>query len=329
MDNRVRGYRTRLFTRKGGLVLNKRTFIPLPVILLVAAVFIAGCFGKPAQENTAVTAELGIVDLPRAVQAHPEYQQLLTLKKELNTIVARMNASRPSGALPQTGPLPDNTALNTALEQEYQEKMTARQAQLRQELAAKAEEKHKQLVSELEDYRAEVDREYQPQIFNLQLKLKTVQLTAEQMTALQAELEQLQQARSEKLLTKEKELTGRMEAAMAPEQTKIEQQLAAYASQLQADLSRQAALKSAEIAARHTEQGNSNAAGAVDDELAQQAGSKRQEIAALEQSIIQAVRDKAAQVAAERGLDSVIANIRMNINAVDITEAVIAGLRNK
>lgn len=307
----------------------KRTVIPLMVLLVLVAA--TGCFNKSAQQDTAAPAGIGVIDLNKAVEVHPKYQQLLTLKKELNTIVAQAEVEQQQAAAkakPQAGGLlaPDGAALNTALEQEFKEKMAAKQTELQQTLAAKAADLHSKLGTELKEYSSEVDQEYQPQIFNLQLKLKTVQLNQEELTALQAEVQQLQQMRSEKLAVKEKELSERMNASLAPEQAAAEQQLAAYAKELQAELAQKAAAASAEIAARNQTSLDSLAPdpGAVTGQLAQQAGMKRQEIQVLEEFILQDVRDKAAKIAAERQLDSVIANVRVNVSAMDITEAVIA-----
>nr|WP_139164465.1 molecular chaperone Skp [Dendrosporobacter quercicolus]NSL48478.1 molecular chaperone Skp [Dendrosporobacter quercicolus DSM 1736]SDM18166.1 periplasmic chaperone for outer membrane proteins Skp [Dendrosporobacter quercicolus] len=307
----------------------KRTVIPLMVLLVLVAA--TGCFNKTAQQDTAAPAGIGVIDLNKAVEVHPKYQQLLTLKKELNTIVAQAEVEQQQAAAkakPQAGGLlpPDGAALNTALEQEFKEKMAAKQAELQQTLAAKAGDLHSKLETELKEYSSEVDQEYQPQIFNLQLKLKTVQLSQEELTALQAEVQKLQQIRSEKLAIKEKELSERMNASLAPEQAAAEQQLAAYAKELQAELAQKAAAASAEIAARNQASLDSLAPdpGAVTGQLAQQAGMKRQEIQVLEEFILQDVRDKAAKIAAERQLDSVIANVQVNVSAMDITEAVIA-----
>lgn len=307
----------------------KRTVIPLLALLVLVAA--TGCFNKPAKQETAA-AGIGVIDMNKVVQVHPKYQQLMTLKKELNTIIAQAEAQQQQAAgriKPQTGgqPAPDNAALNTALEQEFQEKMAVKQAQLQQTLTAKASDLHSKLETELKEYSSEVDQEYQPQIFNLQLKLKTVQLTKEEAVAQQAELEKLQKLRSEKLAAKEKELTERMNAFLAPEQAAVEQQLSAYAKELQAELSQKASAQSAEIAARNAappavglEADNSGLTG----EFAQQAGMKRQEVNVLEEFIIQDVRDKTAKIAAERRLDTVIANVQVNVSAIDLTETVIA-----
>ena len=300
--------------------------------MVFVAIFAAGCFNKSAKDTNAIPANIGMIDMAKAVQAHPKYKDLVTLKQELNTLIAKGQAQAKQQAAAATAPiaaapLQDSSALNAALEQEFKEKMAAKQAELHQMLLAKADALRQQFSTEMNDYTAEIDKEYQPKVFNLQLKLKTVQLSKEEMTSLQTEMENLQQTRHEKLAAKEKELSERMDAAMAPEQAVVEQQLADFSKQLNDQLAQKAAVKGAEISGRNQAAMGTIQPNGADNglrELEQQAGFKQQEVNVLEQTIMQDVRDKAAKVAAERQLDSVIANVQVNITAIDITEAVIA-----
>lgn len=298
--------------------------------MVFVVAFTAGCFNKSAKDTNATSASVGVIEMTKAVQAHPKYQQLTILRQQLNTLIAQAQAKQqPVSGLSPAGMVQDHAALNTAFEQEYKEKMSAKQSELHQTLVAKADHLRSQLATEFKEYTEEIDKDYQPQIFSLQLKLKTLQLSKEEMASFQAELEKLQQTRSEKLAAKEKQLAEQMDKTMAPEQAAVEQELAAYSQQLNNELAQKAAAKGAEIAERNNLAANANnlANAAVANsmrELEQQAGMKRQEISTLEQAIIQDVRDKAAKVAAERQLDTIIANAQINVNAVDITEAVIA-----
>ncbi|GBG58047.1 hypothetical protein SPFL3102_01767 [Sporomusaceae bacterium FL31] len=315
----------------------KRTIIPLLVLMVFVAAFTAGCFNKSAKDTNATPASVGVIDMTKAVQAHPKYQQLNTLKQQFNMLVAQAQAQskqQPGSSLSSVKPLQDHAALNTAFEQEYKEKMSAKQSELHQSLVAKADQLRSQLATEFKEYTDEIDKEYQPQIFSLQLKLKTLQLSKEELAAFQAELEKVQQIRSDKLAVKEKQLTEQMDKTMAPAQVAVEQELAAYSQQLNNQLAQKAAAKGAEIEARNSAVADANrlANAATSNqirEIEQQAGMKKQEASVLEQAIIQDVRDKAAKVAAERQLDTIITNIQINVNAVDITEAVIAEFKKQ
>ncbi len=47
----------------------------------------------------------------------------------------------------------------------------------------------------------------------------------------------------------------------------------------------------------------------------------------LQDSIIKDIQDKTAKIAAERGLEAVLGVYKVNISAVDITDAVIAEIK--
>jgi transposase len=53
----------------------------------------------------------------------------------------------------------------------------------------------------------------------------------------------------------------------------------------------------------------------------------QQKLALLEQQIMEDIQNKTGQVAAEKGLDTVITNVEVNVRAMDITDLVIAGLK--
>ena len=56
----------------------------------------------------------------------------------------------------------------------------------------------------------------------------------------------------------------------------------------------------------------------------QQLALKKQEIIALQDFIMNDIKTKAAKVAVEKGLEVVFSDIKANVNAVDVTAAVIA-----
>ena len=112
---------------------------------------------------------------------------------------------------------------------------------------------------------------------------------------------------------------------MAPERATAEQELSAYAAELQASLGQQGAAKSAELAGRLSNPGQ--APSNVRSDLEQQAALKGQEIAALESTIIKDIEDKTAKIAAERGLSVVLGVYSLNISAVDLTDAVMTEIK--
>ena len=304
-------------------------------MMLVFALFIAGC-GTKAEDTTtpapAPAPQVGIIDMNKAIKAHPQYNQLMTLGQQADTMVAQFEAQQLAAARTApapAAPIPDMSQnqvaeLHKASEQEFNAKMSAKQDELSPRITAKADAARQTLSAEMKAYNDQLDKEYQPQIFNLQLKLKTVQLNKEEAAAQQAELEKIQAKRSEALGLKQKQLNARMDELIAPEKAAVDEQLATYSKDLDAQISKQAAAKQAEIVARGQQQQipiapTNQATSGMPEQLAM----KKQEFEALQGSILANITEKTAKVATENGYEAVLTNVAVNVSAVDITTQVI------
>lgn len=292
------------------------------------ALFFAGCGNKNAPDTKApVLPRIGIIDMQKAVEGHPKYNQVTILQQEYDLLAAKLERelrqsadttllsdfSQPGQAMEQ---------VNRALEQEFNSKMAAKQNEVNEILTAKAQGFQQQLSDEFKAYSEQVDAEYNPQIFNLQLKMKTVQITQEEGAALQSQMEKLQQERAEKLNRKHQELAGRMEQLMAPEKAAAEKTMNAYAQEVQTLLSQKATEKGAELSKRQNPLPVPD--GSLSTQAQQQLTAKRQEIEALQQYIVENIRTQTGKVAVAKGLDAVITKVLVNVSAVDITDEVIA-----
>lgn len=304
---------------------------PFLAVLLAGTILAAGCGGKQAAEEKKAppVAQIGIVNVQKVIQAHPRYAAYQDLQKQYNTLVAQAESLQQT-TQQQAGPtgVSDSAlqGINETLNQEFNTKMTAKQDEINSRLSQKAEQISRDLSAEFESYGKEVDQTYQHQIFSLQLKLKTVQLTKEETEQLQKQLETLQTERAGKLAAKEKELGDKMNAAMAAEKAAAGKELDAYAAQLNADLEQQGAAKAAELASR-MQQLPVKQVSPVQAELEQKMGMKQQEIMAMENAIMKDVADKAGKIAAARNLEAVLGQYLVNVTAVDITDDVIRELK--
>ncbi|EIW15975.1 MULTISPECIES: hypothetical protein [Pelosinus] len=302
------------------------------IMILALMMLVAGCSTKKVQDAKEPQPLVGIVDMKKAVQSHPKYKEVLALEQEVRSISAQAQAQQAAMAqsaqktlsLPETSQ-GDLAELNKAFQQEFTEKMSLKEQEINTRLAAKENSIHQTLSDEFKVYTDEIDKEYQPQIFNLQLKLKTVQLTKEEAASLQEQLETLQTQRAEKIAEKQKQLNVQMTEKMAPDKVAAQQELEAYSKQVNQEISQKAAAKQEEIVKRNMqtfslpgntaqESGNGQ----------QQAMMKQQELKALQDWIIQDVNDKTGKVAIESGLEAVLTNVTVNVSGVDITAAVIA-----
>ncbi|MDF2876815.1 MAG: hypothetical protein K0R22_3498, partial [Sporomusa sp.] len=201
------------------------------------------------------------------------------------------------------------------------------QQELQTRLAGKANKLHSELSTELKTYAEQLEQEYQPQLFNLQLKLQTVRMDEKEAAAVKKALDDLKAEQTNKLTVREKELAQKLETALTPDKTASEQELATYAKQLHSEISNKMAAQTANIADKGTGPLSSSSTAAGVSALEQQFTMKQQEISALEDTILNDIRDKAAKVAIERNLDVVFTGQRVNVSAVDITDAVITAVK--
>ena len=294
------------------------------VLFSAATLLAAGCGQTPPKAQGPDNDKIAVVDVQKIIRSHPKQPAYQELRRQYDTLVARAETEQSRPGQTFSAGVPDSAlqGINEALDQEFSNKMAAKQQELNVRLTAKAEQVQRDLSAQFDSYAKSVDETYQPQIFSLQLKLKTVQLSKEEVEKGQKQLEELQSERSAKLTAKEKELVAGLNAAMAPERAAAEQELSAYAAELHASLGQQGAAKSAELAGRLTNPGQTPSY--VRSDLEQQAALKKQEIAALENAIIKDIEDKTAKIAAERGFSIVLGAYSLNISAVDLTDAVLA-----
>ncbi|MEN6568201.1 MAG: hypothetical protein ABFC57_18105 [Veillonellales bacterium] len=328
----------------GDLVFRNPRILSFSLLTVTAAFLLTGCFFKPAQDTKSPAApQIGVIDMNKAIKAHPKYPQLAALQQQYNLLAAKlesrqssaaMNASNNAGAGEQPLiPLPEEPRENSgaAFEQEYNARMAAKQAELKDAVDSKTARTRQELAAERQAYNEELDQQYQTPIFSLQLKLKTLQLEKGEMAALAEQLEQLQQERSVKAAAREQSLAARLDSVTLAAKSEAEEQLAAFSRQLQEEIDQKAAAKAAEISSRNqtllpeNPPPDTTASPRLPDtgEDEKMLALKRQEIDSLQQAIIEDIRDKAAQVAAGRGMETVLANVRVNLSAEDITMSVI------
>ncbi len=312
---------------------HKATPIRFLVTLLLGAVLLTGCTrSTPPETKPPQTPQVGVIDMDKAIKYHPKYQdwqklkqQAATMQEQLNAAAAKADADAAGPAANMAGHMADG--LKAASEQAFKVKMTAKQEELQAQLTEKANKVHSELSAQMQAYAAELDKEYQPQLFNLQLKLQTVRMDEKEADEVKKAMDALKAEQAEKLAAKEKELSGSMEKTLAPEKAAMEQELAAYAKQLNAELDSRASAQTAALSAKLAQPAAAAQQAPADGGIGQQLGMKQQEIKVLEDYIMNDIRDKAAKIAAERGLETVLTGHTVNINAVDVTDAVIAAVK--
>ncbi|MDR3592290.1 MAG: molecular chaperone Skp [Negativicutes bacterium] len=301
-------------------MLRNRTEFCFLIVLAALVMLAAGCGTKPAQDTkTPDLPQVGIVDTQTVIKNHPKFGDLQRLRQEYAVLAAQVQAAGGQAGtnLPESLP----AGMNEAAEREFGAKMAAKEKELKTELGSAEEQERQSAQTALDAYVGELDKVYQPQIFSIQLKLKTVQLSKEEGAALQADLERIQGERSAKIAARQQELAKKMDQTMTAKQADAERRLDAYKQQLNVAIAGDLTAKQAELAGQ--------AAAAQPDrggqsDLEQQLAMKQQEIKSLQDFISSDIRDKSGKLAAEKGLGAVLADVGVNVSAVDLTAAVIA-----
>lgn len=333
--------------------MNKRRFAAA-VSLVAATALFTGCslFNKTPAAPAAAPA-IAYVDVDRAMQALPQWAQVNDLNQRINQLQAQLQQqgvpvtpTTPAGTAAPTAPPPAGAdaaaaqaGISAAARQQYDAKMAEKQAQLRAQLTDKASSLQQQQKGALDAYAAQVRQQYQPQIFNLQLKLQTLKMTKEEHDAAQAQLDQLQKEQNDKIAAKQQELAAQFDQSMSAAQASAQQEMAAYGNQLQQELAASAAAQQAQMNARADSAPAAPAApstglSATPPAAAPANGDAQQTLStlvaqrnALVDFLRQQIRDKASQLAAQQGYAVVITKPLVNVSAVDITSQVLAEFR--
>ncbi|WP_110954117.1 hypothetical protein [Anaerosinus massiliensis] len=305
--------------------------------LVLAVIAFAGYLLKAADgdsknpegsTNVAAQTDLGIIDMNKALKAHPKYKDLVRLNKEFNTLKAQ-NEEGQDFAVNRQVPALNQGAVEEAAQQKENEKITAKRAEIKDKLKRKYEEVARPFAEKLQGEVAEIDQYYQPLLFDLKLKLETIQMQEEARNELNQKRIALENERNQKVQQKQKAVDDQVNAIMQAESQKAESEFSAYANQIAQSADAERVKKQTEITERNTKAlEEQNAAMQFDvGKLAKGKEAmiyKEQEIHVLEESIKNDIASKVAKIAIEKNLTTVLTTVEVNIHALDITDLVVA-----
>jgi len=296
----------------------KTCFVAVVVVLLGIT---AGCNFNPFRDTKpSLQSTVGLINMADAIKNHPKNANLQKLQNEYNMMVGQTaTVEQKQAASDMSSKL---TGLNDAANEEFNTKMVAKQNEMNTELQASAKEVEAQLGEQMDAYTKELQKEYESRIISLQLKMKTLELSKEQAEALNAEADKLQKERSEKISAKHQELAGKLNEIMADKQAAAKTEIDDYGQKIRAEIGQ--TLRSKQTALQNQNALGSNSPNGVRSEEEQKIVFKQQEIKVLQDFIINDIKDKVAVVAAKLGLELVLTEAKVNVNAVDITSQVTA-----
>ncbi|HWR41082.1 MAG TPA: hypothetical protein VN611_16450 [Patescibacteria group bacterium] len=299
--------------------MRNKLFRLMSLVIVVGMVgLLAGCSGS-GQKQPQKTAGLGVIDVEKTMLAHPKQQELERLRQQYQALEEQLLLMREQ-AMQQSASVsaPDGSS---AEEQEFNARMSVRQQELQTSFDKKLNAEMVQANERLQAYGDQLEKELQPEMFSLQLKMNTLQNSSTEATQLTGRMDALKKEYQDKMSARQAQLSAEIDQAMLPEKQAVEKELNVYAAQLHQELQ-------ARIAAQRnaSERVNTLPEGPA-AEVQRSLGLKRQEVETLQDFIVNDVRSKAAKVAAEKDLEVLLAGYRVNVTAVDLTSAVIAEIK--
>ena len=254
-------------------------------------------------------ADTGLIDWQKAIEAHPDYDKLQTLREECRTLERETQDVEDlftvSPPATDSKPFDDSVWAKNALD------VVGRHAELERKAKRIAEEYRKQTEAEYQYRRKAIDEEYLNAILNLNLKLDNQASmhnpldSRQDMDAERADWEQqrsqLQQERGERQrqleLAYQREVSAYVQTVLGPEMQKWRQELPQRRAQQQSE----AAARQSEAEKRNadTMQRQMETAEKVQQRLEkrQQLEEKRAAMQSLEAHIFNDIAGKAAKIA--------------------------------
>ncbi|MBP2632632.1 MAG: outer rane chaperone Skp (OmpH) [Firmicutes bacterium] len=304
------------------------SFLVLAVVIFAGYLLKATGGDSKSPTTVATQTDIGIIDMNKALKAHPKYQELVRLKKELNTLAAQDEEAQ-NFTTDNRVPAGNQGALDDAMQQKQNEALIAKHAEINERLKRKNKDLTDQFEKEFDAEVVKINAYYQPMIFDLKLKLETANITEEARKELNEKRMNLDNERTQKIGQKQQEFKNKINAIMEEESKKGEIELAAERKQIEEATKAEKNVQQEKINTRNNqEMSNQNEIVKLDvNQIAKgkEAGIyKEQEIAVLEESMKNDILGKVAKIAIEKKLVTVLAAVEINVSAMDITDLVIA-----
>lgn len=286
---------------------------------------------RTAETETAIEEKFGVLESVRAVKAHPRYAELAALEKEMTElkrdIQMKMNRTAamtmPSGLRMEISN--NMVAGEQAARTEANQKLEAKETELNKRLAEAELAKRRAASEEMETYRQSISDEYKMKIFNIKLKLETLKISDETRKTMEEDMQKLQAEEETKLDEKYREILGRLSEEMRAEQQAATEEMDAYVKEVGESYGLLGAKGASPNEAAMAELAELNQKLESDLKASQEAyEAKRRQHDEIEGMILRDIKLKVARIARERSLTVVFGDVRVNIDATDITDEVIA-----
>ena len=274
------------------------------------------------------------VDMDHIMMSHPSYSQYHRTELEYNAMIARYQfeqwdfsrkaAARDKITAAGNGMDSHDFVMTAALDQEMKARIALKENELNSSLKQRAES----LLQEKSKVPPETLDGDSLKIVNLQLQLNTLSMTAEERKSTQEKLYALMRSSGKPAKSVPDKAMQEVTAEMAPYKEKAQQELAAYAAQVKKESEARQQDSHAlfqppptAIAAFDTPE-----PAVWNQEWKDKLNGKEKELKDQKEAILADIRDKAAIVAQEQGIDMIFSDYMGYGTALDVTDDIIAKL---
>lgn len=314
---------------KSSLWKKKRKEIILGSAVALGLVFL-GAWGLRAlmpghqQVQTTEAASIGLVDMQKALEAHPDYDKLLSLQKEYKSLELSLKDTEKLPEMPVQPPQVDSKPFDDSVWQKNAQTVIGGRIELEREAKSVEKAYREAHQAEYDSRRKAVDEDYQNAIFNLNLKIDNQKAMhhpwakQEDLDAEKADWENqrslLQQERGmrQQELAKEweKEVNSYVQSVMGPKVAKWQEQAkTAMNQQKSAAVRKQSDVQQRDtqaMAVQNQQDAELNIQKRV--QIKKQMAEKAEEIQALDTHIRNDIAGKAAKIAILHHFTLILAN---------------------
>ena len=314
---------------KSSLWKKKRKEIILGSAVALGLVFL-GAWGLRAlmpghqQVQTTEAASIGLVDMQKALEAHPDYDKLLSLQKEYKSLELSLKDTEKLPKMPVQPPQVDSKPFDDSVWQKNAQTVIGGRTELEREAKSVEKAYREAHQAEYDSRRKAVDEDYQNAIFNLNLKIDNQKAMhhpwakQEDLDAEKADWENqrslLQQERGmrQQELAKEweKEVNSYVQSVMGPKVAKWQEQAkTAMNQQKSAAVRKQSDVQQRDtqaMAVQNQQDAELNIQKRV--QIKKQMAEKAEEIQALDTHIRNDIAGKAAKIAILHHFTLILAN---------------------
>ncbi|MGO5131141.1 hypothetical protein [Mitsuokella jalaludinii] len=319
--------------KQPGLWQKKRREIILGAAIALGLVFLGAWGlrtlmpGHQAVEQTAA-ATVGLVDMQKAMEAHPDYEKLKDLRSEYQRLTLSLKDTAALPPMTVQPPQTDAKPFDDSVWQKNAQEVIGGRTQLEREAKAVEKAYREAHQAEYESRQKSIDEDYRLAIFNLNLKIDNQKAMHHPWTKQEvldqekAEWEQeraaLQQERGMRQLELErqwnKQVAAHVQSVMEPKLAAWRQKAQAAMTQRQSD----ALAKQSEVQARNTDAMQQQMDVSLDlqqrEAIRQQLSDIQQQIQALDTHIRNDIAGKAAKIAILHHFTLIVATPAENLD---------------